>query len=341
MMEKRFLRFLFKVDEENNKLTGDVKILIEKILDRKISDIKVASVLTCLKYKKSAVLYGKALDVLRKRLERNDLFIPDSIEVSYPYRLKRTTPYFMVAASLVLSLLPKSDIKTVFHGDSFPKRSIKDLFDYLNLTVLSIYDSENMLRNLNITFFNRSLLLPELSDLNRLREEININDIFYYIERFINPVGSMYSLSGSVSESEMFFYRDLLRNRYKRSVLILNTEGYPDIYGKTVLLLLEGEREKFVEVNHKNLKSFKFRGFLTPKKHADFIKNLLEKNIPEYEPLLFLNGAVLLLLRGVTESIEDGYEITESLFKSYDFGQILRNIQNYSDYLNYKNIYEI
>jgi len=94
-----------------------------------------------------------------------------------------------------------------------------------------------------------------------------------------------------------------------------------------------------------DLSVFKGKNFLYKKldlsDHIDFIKDLLAKRLPEYEPLLHINGGLLLYLKGVVNDLKDGFEISRELFEKYDYQQILKNIQRYSQYLNYKNIYEL
>jgi len=194
-----------------------------------------------------------------------------------------------------------------------------------------------MLKNLNIGFFNRSLFLPSLSDLNGLREELNIDDLFNYTEKFVNPVGSMYHITGA-KESEIDFYIDLLKERYRRFGVVTGVDGYPDITGRSKLYIYsDGKLERY----DLDIDNFELKGRFSPRDHSEFITELLSKRLKDYERYLFINGAVLLLVRGTVRSIEEGYKITEDLFHRYDYSQILRNIQRYSDYLNYKNIYEL
>ncbi len=335
-MKRIFFRTLFG-SYGNESLTGSTVDIMRKVLDGKLSDVKTASLLTFLKYHRSPYIYGKVIDVLRDKLEGIDLLVPDSIELGYSYRLKKDTPYFMIASAIVLSLLPRSDIKAVFHGDNLSKGSTKDIFDHLGITVLTNKDSESMLKNLNIGFFNRSLFLPSLSDLNYLREELNIDDVFSYAEKFVSPVGSLYHITGA-DITDIDFYLDLLKNRYERFGIIAGKRGFPDIVGSSELVLFSKDRLKRFKIDIEHISSV---GKLSPKDHSEFIKELLSKRLKNYEKYLFINGAVLLLVRGVVGSIEEGYEITKDIFYSYDYSQILRNIQRYSDYLNYKNIYEL
>ncbi len=335
-MGRGFLRGFFK-ENKDNRLTGSLQEIIDKILSRKLSDIKISSFLVFLKYHRSPYTFGKAIDVLRSKVEKVDLFLPDSVEVGYPYPMKEKSPYFMIASAVVLSLLPKSEIKAVFHGDNTGRSSTKDIFDYLGITLLTNEDSENMLKNLNIGFFNRALFLPSLSDLNGLREELNIKDLFSYTERFVNPVSSMYHVTGSGSLN-VEFYKEILRDRYKRFGIVVGGGEFPDVVGRSKLIICTDEILKQYDIE---IDDFRLEKKFSSKDHADFLTDLLGKKLPQYEKYLFINGAVLLLVRGFTDSIEEGYKITQDLFYSYDFSQILRNIQRYSDYLNYKNIYEI
>ena len=339
-MDGRFFRSFFKWEDRENRLCGDIKQLIERILEEKLSDIKIAAALVCLKQHKSPYVYGKALDVVRGYIKKVEFSLPDSIEVGYPYFMKKSSPYFLIPASIVLSLLPRSDIKTVFHGESLRKQSTKAIFDFLDLTLLTNDDSISMLKHLNIGFFNRSLFLPELSSLNRIRDELGINDIFSYIEKFLNPVGSKYLITGVKTEKDLEFYSELLKRRYKSYAIVLNRDGFPDITGFTKVFLYIDNDRKEIDLSVFDTGKFSYPEF-DPKSHSQFIIDLLSKKLKDYEKLLFVNGGILLLLRGVTNSLREGYEITEELFGKYDFSQILRNIQRYSDYLNYKNVYEL
>jgi len=339
-MNVSFFELFFKKDKNENKLCGDINKLVNRILDKKLSDIKIATALICLKKHKNPKIYAKVLDEITKHIEIK-FKDPDSIEVGYPYKIKSFSPYFIISASIVLSLLPKSDIRTVFHGDSLNKGSIKDIFDYLNLSILTKEDSVNMLKNLNISFFNRSLFFPKLSSINYIREELNINDVFTYVEKFSNPVGSQYLITGAKNYEEVLFYRDLLKGRYKRFAIVIDREGFPDINDSTNIFIY-GDKEEVLEINLLDFKAKKLiNSKFDIKTHIRFLEDLLSRNLKDFENLLFINGALLLYLKGKVHSIKEGFDITKDLFSKYDYSQILKNLQYYANYLNYKNIYEL
>jgi len=326
--------------KNKNKLCGDTSQLAERILSNQLSDIKKAAALVCLKHNKSPKLYRKIFQVL-DGLNKIRVKYTDSIEVSYPYKRKRFSPYLLIPASIVLSLLPDSSVKTVFHGENLPVATTKDVFDYLDISAISIEDSLGMLKNLNLAFFNTKLFLPELSKINHLRLELNMNDVFTILERFLNPVGSWFGIAAVRNERELGFTEHLLQGRYRRYVVVVEREPFPDILNSTTVFLY-GDRKETVYIDFEKYgwKHFLYRNFGL-EEHIDFIKKLLSKELPEYEHLLFINGALLLYLKERVKTIDEGVEITRELFKKYDYSQILRNIQRYTDYLNYKNIYEL
>ncbi|WP_457642684.1 hypothetical protein [Persephonella sp.] len=335
-MGRGFLeRLIYRKEDE--KLCGNVQQLVSRMLDGKLSDVKISASLVCLKHKKSPQLYRKVLNTL-DRYNRIKYRQPDSTEVSYPYRMKKFSPYLLIPAGIVLSLLPDSSVKTVFHGELLSRPATKDIFDHLSLSPLSIEDSTQMLKNMNFAFFNRKLFLPELSSLNGIRQELNINDVFSVVERFLSPVGSEFMVAGVTSQKEAEFISSMLDGRYRKFAVTVGKEPFPDIVDSTYLYI---NGKPVVEVDiYRYGRPFSYREFSVGG-HVRFIKELLEKKLPEFEHLLFLNGALLLYLKGRVDSIEEGYSLTEELFYKYDFGQILRNFQRYTDYLNYKNIYEL
>ncbi|MDQ7056073.1 MAG: hypothetical protein Q9M89_06240 [Persephonella sp.] len=225
-MGSRFVRPVFGKKEKN--LSGNIRQLVESMLKGEISDVKMSAALVCLKHKKNPELYRKVFPVI-DRFKKNTLKFRESIEIAYPYRRKRFSPYFLIPASVVLSLLPDSSIKVVFHGENLPHPSTKDIFDYLNISPLTVEDSYDFLKNLNISFFNRELFLPEISRINRVRFELNIRDIFFYAERFFNPVSSDYVIYGVCNEREVEFYRSFLEGRYRKTAVVVDREGTPDV----------------------------------------------------------------------------------------------------------------
>ena len=198
-----------------------------------------------------------------------------------------------------------------------------------------------MLKNLNIGFFNRKLFLPYVSSINHIRIDLNINDVFCHVEKFHNPLSSEYALGGIKNNRQLLFYRDLLIGRYKRFALIEDREGFPDITSSTNIYVF-GDKEEILEVD---IYTFGGKPFLYRKldlsDHINFVKDLLDRKISEYEPLLHINSGLLLYLKGVVNDLKEGFELSEEIFKKYDFLQVLKNIQRYSEYLNYKNIYEL
>ncbi|RUM50084.1 MAG: hypothetical protein DSY47_02530, partial [Hydrogenothermus sp.] len=209
------------------------------------------------------------------------------------------------------------------------------------LSILTKEDSVNMLKNLNISFFNRSLFFPKLSSINYIREELNINDVFTYVEKFSNPVGSQYLITGAKNYEEVLFYRDLLKGRYKRFAIVIDREGFPDINDSTNIFIY-GDKEEVLEINLLDFKAKKLiNSKFDIKTHIRFLEDLLSRNLKDFENLLFINGALLLYLKGKVHSIKEGFDITKDLFSKYDYSQILKNLQYYANYLNYKNIYEL
>jgi len=338
-MGKGFIsRFTGK--KEKNRLCSDTGLLVERILNGELSDVKISAALVCLKHNRSPRLYRKALEVM-DRFNRIGIKVKDSVEISYPYKRKNFSPYILIGSAIVLSLLPDSGIKTVFHGENMPLPTTKDIFDYLDISTLSIDDSLNMLQNLNIGFFNRKLFLPEIPNISHVRFELNINDIFTVLERFHNPVGSDYCLLAVRNERDVEFYRKLLDGRYKRFGILLEREPYPDVVNPSRLYIY-GDKKAVINIDFPNseIKPFIYKEFSLDQQ-VEFIKHLLSGKLKDWEHLLFINGAVLLCLTGKTEEIKEGYRITQELFEKYDYSQILKNIQKYTDYLNYKNIYEL
>ncbi|MBK3332695.1 hypothetical protein GWK41_06405 [Persephonella atlantica] len=318
-------------------LSGNVKQLVDRMLKGELSDIKVSAALVCLKHRKSPELYRKVFPVV-DRFKKTNIEIKDSIEVAYPYRRKRFSPYLLIPASVVMSLLPDSSVKAVFHGDNLPYQSTKDIFDYLNISPLTVEDSYDFLKNLNLSFFSRKLFLPEISRINRVRFELNIRDVFSYIERFLNPAYSDYAVYGVSSEREIDFYLRLLDGRYKRAAAVVNTEGFPDIVSSGTVVV--GSNVLDIDLSKFKAKGFVFRK-LSLEEHLEFINRLLSKQLPEYENLLHINSGLLLLLVGKVKELKEGFELSKELFSKYDYRQILKNIQRYSDYLNYRNIYQL
>ncbi len=337
-MEKIF--FKLRKRKGNGKLCSGTSGMVRNILEGSYSDIKIAAALVCLKHNKSPKSYKAALNVLDgyKKIPFKD---ENSIEIAYPYRRKNFSPYFLIASGIILSLLPRSEIKTVFHGENLPLPTTKDIFDYLDISTVSNEDSYNILKNLNIGFFNRKLFLPQLSSINHIRIDLNINDVFCHVEKYLNPLSSEYAVGGVKNNRQLLFYRDLLKERYRRFALIEDREGFPDITSSTNVYIF-GDKEEIIEID---ISVFKGKDFLYKKldlsEHVSFIKDLLDKKIPEYEPLLHLNSGLLLYLKGVVNDLKEGFELSEELFKKYDYLQVLKNIQRYSEYLNYKNIYEL
>ena len=323
--------------KKGNKISGNVPQLIKKILEGELSDIKLSAALVCLKHKKHPELYKKAFPVIDS-FKKDIPHIKDSVEIGYPSKRKRFSPYFLIPASIVLSLFPDSSVKIVFHGENTNHPSTKDIFDYLNISPLAVEDSYDFLTHLNVSFFNRKLLLPELSQVSKIRFELNIKDIFFYIERFLNPVSSDYVIYGVRNEREVDFYKKLLEGRYKKTAVVVNGEEFPDIVSSGTVFV--GNTPVEVDLSTFNANNLNFQQF-SLEEHLEFINKLLSKQLPQYENLLHVNGGLILLLKGKVKELKEGFEISKELFNKYDYRQILHNIQKYSDYLNYKNIYQL
>lgn len=146
--------------------------------------------------------------------------IHNSIELGYPYDGKADNPYIF---PLVGAFLEKFGINLVLCGDDL--KHAKE-----GITVKEVV--KNIQLSSNIHFFDRENILPQLSNLNEIRENLQIRTSLNSIEKLTGFAQSEVGILGAFHKPFIDKYIEVYKNRYKKFAVIKGNEGSLEIFGK-------------------------------------------------------------------------------------------------------------
>ena len=241
----------------------------------------------------------ESIDEFRGALEAFESFIdykeiPNAIELGYPYDGKVDNPYLF---PLVAKKLEKFDINLIISGDKLqPSKE--------GTTTKEI--CENIQKQDNLHFFNRTDYFPSLSALTDIREKLGLRTGLNSIERLVNPAKSQFAIIGAFHKPFVQKYIDIYHDRYERLIILKGAEGAPEILGKCSYWIVEGEKvqEKHVNINDFGIHHDKSYKRITLEQSLDMINNPSQGHLQ----LAKLNAALYLELTGKSSSLEEGFE---------------------------------
>jgi len=235
-----------------------------------------------------------AIDAMKERIQQTP--IKKSLEIGYPLDGKVKSPPVMLLAA---QLVPKTPV--VVHGDRAQPSKMgfnpKDFFEHTKFSS-------------NIHYFDRANFFPELSKLTDLRRALGLRSAFNTIEKLHNVAESDFALIGMHHLPYFDLYKELYGPQYKRLVIVRGSEGTPEIFKKTKVLVVEGEHSYSLPIDpaEYGLKSYEAKKELTLEQMIQQLKN------PSEEMLGYarLNAALMLYTTNQAASIEEAFAALKS-----------------------------
>ncbi len=222
---------------------------------------------------------------------------PQTLELGYPFDGKADNPYLFYAAADFLRPYP---IKIVLYGGQLqPSKN--------GVTVRDV--AERLDAHPAILYFDRRAYAPELAALSGIRQRLGLRTAFNVLERLPRAAQSDTALTGVFHKPYVARYIGIFGPRYKRLLIVKGNEGTPEIFGKCRLWLHEGGRTDEMHIDPARYGVRYDKSFRRAARDE-----LIERSLRPDDALTRLarfNAAFWLWAKGLAETLDDGWEMTE------------------------------
>ena len=274
--------------------SNEAKDMMRQILNQDIYNEQISAFLLGWRLKPETITeFRSVIEVCDEYI--NQVNIPNSLELGYPFDGKVKNPYIL---PLVAKVLEDKDINLVVTGDKLtPAKggiTIKELFSKIDF-------------NSNIKYFDRAEFFKEMSNLSDIRIRLGLRTGLNTIEKLTRIANSDYAIIGVFHKPFVIKYNKIFSNRYKRFAIIQGNEGTPELFSKGRLWISNnGELEEFI-INPKDygINYIKSKVKISLK---DIISQI-ENPSNEFLKLARLNASIYMFVTQKANSIEEAYEI--------------------------------
>lgn len=302
----------------NNKnlLYKDVKILFNKILNKKISLILITAIIIALKFK------GESIDEITaaaKVIRKFSVKIPLKIKIDNFLDIVGTggdmyNTFNISTASMFI--VAAAGINVAKHGGRFVS-SITGSADVLerlgvNINLDSIYLSDCILKTC-MAFMLSSNYYICMKDIFFLRKEIGIKTIFNIIAPLINPINVKNIFMGVFNKNLVKIQiRVLKRLGIKRAIVVCGDDGLDEVTLGGYTNVSELKNNKILEYKI-HPRDFNFNVFpsiylkvFNIEESKKIILNIFYGENSPFSDIVILNSGVALYTSGIVSSIKEG-----------------------------------
>ncbi|MCF6309695.1 MAG: glycosyl transferase [Sulfurimonas sp.] len=276
-----------------NLSSEEAKDAMEQILNHSTHGEQAAAFLLGWRLKPETVEEFKGVVQACDMFIKNS-YVPNSIELGYPFDGKANNPYIF---PLVAKVLEESGLNLVVIGDDLApaKKGIilKDIAINIEL-------------NKNLHYFDRADFFKEMHDMTELRMRLGLRTGLNTIEKLTKVANSEYAITGVFHKPFVKKYAEAFSHRYKRLALIQGNEGTPELFSKGRLWIAEGDdiQEIIVDPEHYGINYTKSWDRITLEESLNQLNNPSD----EYLKLAKLNAAVYMFVSEQAKSIDEAFE---------------------------------
>ena len=285
----RFLEYLRAVGtgpKGNRDLSYDeTRDAFELILHRRIPDTLISAFLLGWRVRGER---GEELQACVDLLaERTAPHRGEGVEIGYPMDGKAKFPPIMLEAA---ALIPELPVHTAVDLPLGPKYGVTaDQFPPFSS---------------NVQLHRRGELIPELSALSGLRNDLGLRTAFNTLEKlyFLAPA----ALIGMHHAPYFDLYAALYQKHYRRLIIVQGHEGTPEILKKTKYKLVEGEQVSThtIDPEEFGIAPIAAKETMDP----DQMKSLLAHPDSNLVRMKVLNAAFIGWAAGLFSTTQEGYE---------------------------------
>lgn len=275
----------------------EAQCAMDCLLDHNVSDVEKASFLIGWRLKpETNEEYKGALTSLYKKTRKS--LVENTFELGFPFDGKNNSPYLF---PLVAKILKKQGVNLVVTGDErIPAKegvTVKMLHDKIAHTPLA--DSYR--------YFDRSIYLPELSQLSKLRNQIGLRTALNTLEKFSKVSDSKFGASGVFHKPYVEKYSNIFSDQLSSFLLLGGNEGTPEMVKKSKYWMIQGDtcEEFIIDPQDFGVSSLFLDEGISLEKHVELLSNP-DNNMWN---MACLNAALYFKVINNSSSITDNFDI--------------------------------
>ncbi|MBY6035696.1 anthranilate phosphoribosyltransferase [Fictibacillus nanhaiensis] len=319
-------KIMQKIVNHNTLTETEAFFLLEGIVNKEISDVQAASVLSIMSHRgETAEEIVGFVKMIRKMSNRsNQRFSHDIMDTCGTGGDGASTFNISTAVSIILSSL---GIKVAKHGNKAvtSKSGSSDVLESLCVKVAkNHHEAESQLIKNDIAFLHAPYFHPALKEVAHLRQQLPFRTIFNIIGPLCNPLSPSYQLIGVSNEKTAATMATAINMLgIKKALVVTGNDGLDEcsITDETKMYLVENgtitsfsytpeeaglQRGNLNEITVKN-----------KQESAELILSIFKnKSNDSAKNIVILNAAAALFASNRVPTIRDGVEIVQNCLRS-------------------------
>jgi len=313
---------LLQLAEQKSLTEDQMKEAFEGVLQEEVTESEIAAFLMGLKAKGETV--GEIAGIVKALQNNTPIFTEKFANVldncgtggdgSSSFNISTTSAFVIAGAGIIVGKHGNRSISS--------KTGSADVLEALGVQLELPYEqSEEILKEIGITFLYAPHYHPNLKKVNAVRKHLGIPTVFNYIGPLTNPISLDYQMLGVNNRNLLEPLAEVLKALGRKRATVLNGAGNMDeasLAGENYLTILDDgmiTSTTFTaeDVNLPRYENSQIKGG-DAKENAEILVNVLKGKKGAHRDTVLLNAGIGIFTAKKADSIQDGIQVArESL----------------------------
>lgn len=331
-------QFLNKLLDKQDLNIAESKLLMEEMLQGKLTQPQIASFLMALRMKEETVdeILG-FITVMRKHMLKIKTagLVVDTCgtggDGKGTFNISTAVAFVVAGAGIAVAKHGNRNASSLCGS--------ADVLEALGVKIdLSAQQAERMLAETGFTFLFAPLYHPAMKHVGPVRKELKIRTVFNYLGPFVNPAGVKRQIIGVPNIKLADKLAKVASNLdYQHLMLVSSEDGLDEISLSAPTHIFE-VKEKTVKKMIINPKDFGFKKVSfaeinggDAKTNAEIIRGILKGEVGPKRDIVILNSAAALLVSGKAASFKEGLSFAKKSIESGKAKEVLERVVGYEN----------
>ena len=318
--------------KKKNLNLNQSKKLVNSIINNKINDIEISSILTLLNTKQESFEeIFSFVEYLKNKAKKINLH-EELMDTCGTGGDNKNSFNFSTAVSILLSAC---DVKIAKHGNRSitSKSGSFDVLEALGIKIeLNDSEQKKFFEKNGICFLFAPNYHPSLKKIGHIRKCLPFKTIFNLLGPLLNPANIKYQLLGVSNERNLYTHSKCLSFlKIKKAWVVFNLQGYDELTTTSQNLIVEIKENKISKVKKINPVDLGFKTHSqkdlrggTAQENAFIMRRLFEGETGAIRDNVLLNTGAGLLIYNKVKNLRDGVELAK---KNIDNGLGLKKLE--------------
>lgn len=316
--------FLEKLMKKEDLTIEEMEAATNACFKEDITDAEIAAFLTALRIKgETAEEMAGLVQVIRAQSELSAIDLPNVMDNcgtggdrSNSFNISTTSAFVLAGAGVTVAKHGNRSISS--------KTGSADVLEELGVSLsFSKDDTEQLLRDNQITFLFAPHVHAKLRHFMKIRQELGLPTIFNLIGPLTNPLALDSQLIGVYERSRLKTIAEALHQLGRKRAVVMNGAGFMDeasLAGDNHLVLLDNGKITSFVVHPNDLglpvyDNTQIRGG-DAAENAAILKSVLNNEASPYLDTVLFNAAIGLFANGKAQTLIDGVELARESIAS-------------------------